>query len=202
MIVPIGRWVLREACRQSAARHNDGHEIGISVDVSARQLDGDGLIEDVRAALQASAMRPQRLTVEVTETTLMRDAQATVRRLHELKRLGVHIAIDDFGTGYSSLAYLPQFPVDALSVDRFFIAGIAESRESKALVHTLVQLGKTLGLETLGEGIEEAAQLRELQRERCDPGQGFLFARPLAPEAVAKMFDTPPKAPAAVRVDQ
>src|SRR5437588_6147663 len=101
---------------------------------------------------------------------------------------GVMPAQHDFGTGYSSLAYLRQFPVDALKIDRSFISGIAASSESKALIHTLVQLGKTLGLETLGEGIEEQAQLRHLQREACDSGQGFLLARPLEPEAVDKLL--------------
>jgi len=109
----------------------------------------------------------------------MRDTDATVRRLQTLKGLGVRLAVDDFGTGYSSLAYLREFPVDALKIDRSFIAGIAESSESGALIHTLIQLGKTLGLETLAEGIEERAQLERLQREQCDTGQGFLLARPL-----------------------
>ncbi len=114
----------------------------------------------------------------------MRDAPAAAKRLQSLKALGVRIAIDDFGTGYSSLAYLRQFPVDALKIDRSFISGIARSREAPALIHTLVQLGKTLGIETLAEGIEEPAQLLELQRESCETGQGFLFARPLDPEAL------------------
>ena len=136
------------------------------------------------------------LTLEITETTLMRDAEAAACTLHALKALGVRIAIDDFGTGYSSLAYLRQFPVDALKIDRSFISGIAASSESKALIHTLVQLGKTLGLETLGEGIEERSQLRQLQREHCDSGQGFLFARPLEPDAVAELLALTPPASA------
>jgi EAL domain-containing protein (putative c-di-GMP-specific phosphodiesterase class I) len=104
------------------------------------------------------------------------------------------VAIDDFGTGYSSMAYLRQFPVDALKIDRAFISGIAASKESAALVHTLVQLGKTLELETLGEGIEEPAQLRNLQREQCDSGQGFLFARPLPPAEIERFLDATPSA--------
>jgi EAL domain-containing protein (putative c-di-GMP-specific phosphodiesterase class I) len=109
----------------------------------------------------------------------MRDATTSAQQLHALKKLGVRIAIDDFGTGYSSMAYLQQFPVDALKIDRSFISGIANSPESPALIHTLVQLGKTLGIETLAEGIEEHSQLQQLQREQCDSGQGYLFARPL-----------------------
>ena len=119
----------------------------------------------------------------------MRDPGETARRLDELKQLGVRIAIDDFGTGYSSLAYLSQFPVDAMKIDRSFIGGIASSKASAALIHTLVQLGKTLNIETLAEGIEEPAQLAALQRERCDHGQGFLFARPLSASDIAQFLN-------------
>jgi diguanylate cyclase (GGDEF)-like protein len=184
LIVPIGRWVLEEACNQAAVWHKQGHRISMSVNVSGRQLDHDELIEDVRHALEQSGMDPASLTLEITETTLMRDAEATAERLQELKGLGVRIAIDDFGTGYSSLAYLRQFPVDALKIDRSFISGIAASKEAAALIRTLVQLGKTLQIETLAEGIEDQIQLKTLQREHCDHGQGFLFSRPLDVSAV------------------
>jgi diguanylate cyclase (GGDEF)-like protein len=179
LIVPIGRWVLGEACRQAAAWHAQGHHIGMSVNISARQLDTDELIDDVRQALHDYALDPTALTLEITETALMRDPEATVKRLRSLKQLGVRIAIDDFGTGYSSLAYLRQFPADALKIDRSFIKSIADSEQSAALIHTLVQLGKTLQIETLAEGIEDQIQLETLQREHCDHGQGFLFSRPL-----------------------
>ena len=184
LIVPIGRWVLEHACQRAAGWHSHGHKLELSVNVSARQLEHDELIDDVRAALRGAALEPSALTLEITETTLMRNPDATARRLAALKKLGVRVAIDDFGTGYSSLGYLRQFPVDALKIDRTFIQGIAGSKESAALIHTLVQLGKTLGLETVGEGIEEPAQLHHLQREHCDSGQGFLFARPLDPDAI------------------
>jgi diguanylate cyclase (GGDEF)-like protein len=190
LIVPIGRWVLQEACMQAAHWYGDGHRIGMSVNVSGRQLDDDELIEDVRRALTESGLDPTTLTLEITETTLMRDAEATAKRLRSLKQLGVRIAIDDFGTGYSSLAYLRQFPVDALKIDRSFISGIAGSKGSAALIHTLVQLGKTLDIETLAEGIEERSQLETLQREHCDHGQGFLFSRPLDVEAVEAFLST------------
>jgi diguanylate cyclase (GGDEF)-like protein len=193
LIVSIGRWVLDEACRQAATWHRQGHPIGMSVNVSGRQLDHDELIEDVRNALEQSGLDPDALTLEITETTLMRDAEATAQRLRELKQLGVRIAIDDFGTGYSSLAYLRQFPVDALKIDRSFIGGIAASKEAAALIRTLVQLGKTLQIETLAEGIEDQIQLETLQREHCDHGQGFLFSRPLdvsAVEAFLQASDT------------
>ncbi len=197
LIVPIGRWVLRTACTQAAAWHNMGHPLGMSVNISARQLDHDDLISDVAEAIASTELDPTTLTLEITETTLMRDSDAATRRLRDLKDLGVRIAIDDFGTGYCSLAYLRQFPVDALKIDRTFISGIAASNESKALIHMLVQLGKALGLETLGEGIEEQAQLRQLQREECDYGQGFLFARPLEPDAIVRVLEVDPQRPAA-----
>ncbi|HSZ14868.1 MAG TPA: EAL domain-containing protein [Solirubrobacteraceae bacterium] len=184
MIVPIGRWVLEEACRQLSVWHALGYRIGMAVNVSARQLDDDSLIDDVRRALEDNELEPSALTLEITETALMRDPDATAARLHQLKQLGVRIAIDDFGTGYSSLAYLRQFPADALKIDRSFIDGIATSKASAALIHTLVQLGKALEIETLAEGIEDQAQLETLQREHCDHGQGFLFSRPLDVDAV------------------
>ncbi len=188
LIVPIGRWVLRTACQQAAAWHRHGRPLGMAINVSARQLDQPSLVQDVADTLAITGLDPAAITLEITETTLMRDAEAAARRCHALKALGVRLAVDDFGTGYSSLAYLRQFPVDALKIDRSFISGIAASGDSKALIHTLVQLGKTLGLETLGEGIEEEAQLRELQREKCDSGQGFLFARPLEVDAIEELL--------------
>jgi diguanylate cyclase (GGDEF)-like protein len=188
LIVPIGRWVLEEACRQGAIWRRHGHEIGWSVNVSAIQLDSDELIEDVRSALQKNDLRPASLTLEITETALMRDTDAAARRLGLLKRLGVRIAIDDFGTGYSSLAYLRRFPADVLKIDRSFIDGIA-SKASVALINTFVQLGKTLGMETLAEGIETQADLETLKRAHCDHGQGFLFSRPLPAGAVEEFLD-------------
>jgi diguanylate cyclase (GGDEF)-like protein len=199
LIVPIGRWVLAEASRQAALLRRRGHTIGMAVNVSARQLDDDSLIEDVRRTLEDSGLDPGALTLEVTETTLMRDADATATRLVQLKQLGVLIAIDDFGTGYSSLAYLRQFPADVLKIDRSFVSGIATSDESVALIHTLVQLGKALHIETLAEGIEDQAQLEALQREHCDHGQGFLFSRPLEVEALEQFLDSGSPAPVASR---
>jgi diguanylate cyclase (GGDEF)-like protein len=190
LIIPIGRWVLEEACKQASIWHHDGHKIGVAVNVSARQLDNDELVEDVRHALHESGLNPASLTLEITETTLMRDADMAAKRLGWLKELGVRIAIDDFGTGYSSLAYLRQFPADALKIDRSFIDGIATSRDSAALIRTLIQLGKALDIETLAEGIENQAQLEALQREQCDQGQGFLFARPLDVDAAGQFLNT------------
>jgi diguanylate cyclase (GGDEF)-like protein len=188
LIVQIGRWVLEQACAQGAAWHRGGYDLNISLNVSARQLERPEFVEEVRAALRDSGLDPLSLTLEITETVLMRNPEATAQLLGELKALGVRIAVDDFGTGYSSLAYLRQFPVDSLKIDRTFITGLALSREAHALTHTLIQLGKALGLQTLAEGVEQHSQVRELQREGCDMAQGFLFARPLPPDAVERFM--------------
>ncbi len=188
LIVPIGRWVLEEACARASDWHRRGRHIGMAINVSARQIDREGLVDEVRTALHDTSLRPDALTLEVTETTIMRDAPTNARRLATLKDLGVRIAIDDFGTGYSSLAYLRQFPVDALKLDRSFVSGLASSKEAAALIHTLVQLAKTLELETVAEGIDDQAQLDALRREGCDLGQGFLFSPPLPPDALEALL--------------
>jgi diguanylate cyclase (GGDEF)-like protein len=179
MIVEVGRWVLREACAQGAAWREASYPIGIAVNVSGRQLDSDQVIADIEAAFTDSGLEPAALTIEITETTLMRNIEDTARRLREIKALGVRIAIDDFGTGYSSLAHLQRFPVDALKIDRSFILGLKHNQEGETLIHTLVQLGKALSIETFAEGIEQDDELSLLRGEDCDSGQGFLFARPL-----------------------
>jgi diguanylate cyclase (GGDEF)-like protein len=183
LIVEVGGWVLREACSQGAAWRAAGYPIGMAVNVSGRQLDTDQLIADIENALADSGLLPQALTIEITETTLMSNVEDTVRRLTAIKALGVRIAIDDFGTGYSSLAHLQRFPVDALKIDRSFISQLQHNKEGETLIHTLVQLGKALSLETFAEGIEDQQELSLLQDEDCDTGQGFLFARPLDVDA-------------------
>ena len=188
LILPVGRWVLRTACAQAARWHAAGHDLRIAVNVSGRQLEREEFVVDVADVLELTGLDPSALTLEITETALMRDAPSAARRLRVLKDLGIRIAIDDFGTGYSSLAYLRQFPVDRLKIDRSFVSDIVKSGDSRALIHTLVQLGKTLGLETLGEGIETRAQLRELQRQGCDLGQGFLFSRPVPPAQLDELL--------------
>lgn len=184
LIVPVGTWVLEEACRQGARWAALGHPLMMSVNVSARQLEGTRLVDDVTAALAASGLDPGLLILELTETALMRDVQTTVEQLLQLKRNGVRIAIDDFGTGYSSLAYLSQFPIDVLKIDQSFVAGLSDTPEAAAIVHTLVQLGKLLGLETTAEGIETHEQWTMLQDEHVDHGQGYLFARPQPAAAI------------------
>jgi diguanylate cyclase (GGDEF)-like protein len=188
LITEVGRWVLREACQQAAVWRRDGTEVAMAVNVSARQLDTDQLIVDIEEALGDSGLEPAALTIEITETTLMRNIEETVRRLTAIKELGVRIAIDDFGTGYSSLAHLQQFPVDALKIDRSFISGLKHNKEGETLIRTLVQLGKALSIETFAEGIEQHQELSLLQDEDCDHGQGFLFARPLDVAATEAFF--------------
>jgi len=183
LITEVGKWVLEQACCQGAAWREAGYPIGMAVNVSARQLDTDELVNEVRNALSRSGLDPSALTLELTETTLMRNAEETARRLAAIKQLGVRVAIDDFGTGYSSLAHLQRFPVDALKIDGSFISGLSEHQEGETLLHALVQLGKALSIETLAEGIEHQQELSLLQDEHCDSGQGFLYARPLDADA-------------------
>ena len=163
LIVPVGAWVLQEACRQGARWADQGRPLMMSVNVSAVQLEGSQLVDDVTAALAASGLDPGLLILELTETALMRDVQTTVDQLLLLKEHGVRIAIDDFGTGYSSLAYLSQFPIDVLKIDQSFVSGLTDRPKAAAIVHTLVQLGKLLGLETTAEGIETHEQWEMLQ---------------------------------------
>jgi diguanylate cyclase (GGDEF)-like protein len=189
LIVDVGKWVLEEACTQGAAWRAAGYEIGMAVNVSGRQLDTDQLVTDIEGALSHSGLDPSALTIEITETTLMRNAEETARRLTAIKELGVKIAIDDFGTGYSSLAHLQRFPVDALKIDRSFISQLQHNEEGETLIHTLVQLGKALSIETFAEGIEDRQELSLLQDEDCDKGQGFLFARPLDVDATEAFLE-------------
>lgn len=179
MIVEVGRFVLFEACRQAARWLAAGQRLNIAVNVSARQLERDDFVALVAQALRSTGLPPALLTLEITETTLMRDVERSAGRLGELKGLGVRLAIDDFGTGYCALSYLQRFPVDALKIDRSFIAEMVESAEGAALVSTILRLGRDLKLETIAEGIETYAQLSHLRAADCAAGQGFLFARPL-----------------------
>jgi diguanylate cyclase (GGDEF)-like protein len=199
LIAEIGAWVLRRACLQAAQWRAAGHSVSMAVNVSSRQLDSDDIIADVEAALEESGLEAEALTIEVTETALMRDVDETSRRLTAIKALGVRIAIDDFGTGYSSFGHLQRFPVDALKIDQSFISGMKRSKEGETLIRTLVQLGKSLHLQTFAEGIEHEDELALLKDEDCDSGQGFLFARPLDAAATEEFLraqaDQPRQAP-------
>jgi diguanylate cyclase (GGDEF)-like protein len=188
MIVEVGAWVLKEACAQAASWRQGGRELALSVNVSALQLDTDELIGHVTEALEESDFPAEALTIEITETTLMSNPEETARRLEELKDLGIRIAVDDFGTGYSSLGHLRQFPVDVLKIDRSFVSQLAEGGEGEILLHTLLQLGKALEIETTAEGIERPQDLKLIQAKDCDNGQGFLFTRPLSAQDADLFF--------------
>jgi diguanylate cyclase (GGDEF)-like protein len=188
VIVEIGAWVLERACRQAAAWRDEGHPVRVSVNVSARQFDDPGLLDAVERALEDAGLDPTALVLEVTETAVMREAGRTAAILQTLRDLGVTVAIDDFGTGYSSLAYLQRFPVTALKIDRTFVAASAREADAGPLVQTLVQLGRSLGLSTVAEGIEDEGQLEYLRALGCDRGQGYLFAPPLEVAALGRFL--------------
>ncbi len=189
MIADVGREVLRLACEQARSWDDRGLPIFVSVNASAIQLESDQFSVDVDQVLQATGLDPGRLTIEITESALMRDAHGAVRRLTNLKALGIRLAIDDFGTGYSSLAYLRQFPVDVLKIDRTFVSSMMTSAGGMALVRTMLELARALDLETVAEGIEEQEQLSALETEHCRSGQGFLLAKPLDPDQIELFFD-------------
>ena len=191
LIRDIGRWVLLEACRQAAAwqaEHNSVPALRLSVNLSARQLQEPSLVNDVEAILAATGLEPACLVIEITESLLMSEPDVAVRRLGDLKGLGVKLAIDDFGTGYSSLSYLRRFPVDVLKIDRSFVTVLGTSPEDAALARAIVQLGRTLQLRVVAEGIETPAQLGELQSVGCEYGQGYLFAKPLTADAMSRVI--------------
>ncbi|MGO9751416.1 MAG: putative bifunctional diguanylate cyclase/phosphodiesterase [Solirubrobacteraceae bacterium] len=189
LIVAIGRWVLQTACRDAAAWHAQGHMLSVAVKISGRQLEHKLLLADVRRALQLAKLEPAWLTLEITETSLMRDPDAAAHRLAVLKQLGVRIAVDDFGTGYSSLAQLPRLPVDILKIHRSFVQSLNTSSESLTVIRTLIELGRSLHLQTLAEGIEDRVALEHLKAAGCAYGQGFLFARPLDHDALAELLE-------------
>lgn len=188
MIIDVGAWVLKEACAQGATWQEGGYPVGMSVNVSAVQLDTDDLLTHIAEALDSTGFDASMLTVEITETTLMRNVEDTARRLAALKDLGIRIAVDDFGTGYSSLSHLQQFPVDMLKIDRSFISQLEEGSEGEILLHTLLQLGNALSIETTAEGIERPQDLSMVKSETCNRGQGFLFTRPLTAQDADAFF--------------
>jgi diguanylate cyclase (GGDEF)-like protein len=187
LIVPIGRWVLDEACRQAAAWAERGIQIGVSVNVSAHQLGRRDFVEDVRRALGSSGLAPSSLILELTETTVMRHLPAACERLEEVKALGVQVAIDDFGTGYASLSYLQRIPVDVLKVDKSFVAALSEGGQGRALLQAILGVGRALSLAVVAEGIAEPSQLSALEEIGCELAQGFFMGRPCGPEAIEKL---------------
>jgi diguanylate cyclase (GGDEF)-like protein len=194
LIVPIDRWVLGEACRRAAgwnARRPPERPLTVTVNLSARGLQQPDLPAVVAGALASSGLAAQCLVLEITESLLLHDSDATVRRLAALREQGVRVAIDDFGTGYSSLAYLRRFPMDIIKVAKSFVDDIAVDQQASAVARVIVQLGRLLRLTTIAEGIEGAEQLDWLREFGCELGQGYLFAKPLDPNEVEELLFRP-----------
>jgi diguanylate cyclase (GGDEF)-like protein/PAS domain S-box-containing protein len=189
LIVQIGRWVLREACRQARTWQNAGlPPLPIAVNVSAVEFRDKGFVEGVRTILLETGLEPRYLELEVTEGVLMEDAESTAAVLQELKTMGVHLAVDDFGTGYSSLSYLRQFPIDVLKIDQSFIHQITADPDDSSIVSAIIHMGKSLKHLVIAEGIETQEQRAYLQTQRCTEGQGYLFSRPLVAAQIAHLL--------------
>ncbi|WP_218938144.1 putative bifunctional diguanylate cyclase/phosphodiesterase [Billgrantia lactosivorans] len=186
LIVPIGRWVIYTACRQNVAWQKAGFPaLSMAVNLSARQFLDDGLLRDIKGALQASGMAPELLEVEITESMMMQDMPKAVRVLQELRGIGVRIAIDDFGTGYSSLSKLQAFPLDTIKIDGSFIHDLLDNAGDRSLTEAIIDLGKNLGLTVVAEGVESAAHVEYLRRHACDQIQGFYMHEPQPAEEAA-----------------
>lgn len=188
LILPVGRWVLATACAQANAWAAAGYPIAVSVDVSARQLADEQFVDDVVDIVATSGLDPAHLVLEFSETTLMGDLGAATVRLRRLKAAGVGIAVDNFGTAYSSLGQLSTLPIDVIKIDRSLISAIAGDTGMRTLVHTLVEMGHALGVETFAEGVEVAAQDTQVRAEAFDAAQGFLFAPPLPTSDIARLL--------------
>jgi diguanylate cyclase (GGDEF)-like protein len=189
LIVPIGRWVLDEACRQAAAWNAVGLKLGISVNVSAYQLGRREFAEDVHDALARSRIEPSSLTLEITETTLVGDVPAASERLQEVKALGVRIAIDHFGTGYASLSHLQRLPVDILKIDRSFVSALGDGPQSRELLAAILGVGQSLSLGVVAEGIEVVDQRATLEEMGCQMAQGFLLGHPGPAHEIEALFE-------------
>jgi EAL domain-containing protein (putative c-di-GMP-specific phosphodiesterase class I) len=185
LIIPIGAWVLQEACRQLAAWGDDA--LGVSVNVSSRQFGATDLVDTVRSALDDSGIAPERLCLEITETAMMADIAAMSETLTALKHLGVRLAVDDFGVGHASLRRLRSLlPVDTPKIDKSFVDGIANDADDAAIVEGVVRLAHSLGLHAVAEGVETAEQVAMLGAWSCQTGQGYHFAKPCGPDEIAR----------------
>ena len=194
LILPLGDWGLAEACRQLVTWRKRGlaemQNVRMSVNLSARQFDRPDLVQRVRRVLEESGLGAGALRLEVTESSLISDAAAAVKTMRSLSELGVGLHMDDFGVGYSSLHYLQRFPFDTLKIDRSFVQGVVSDRESRQIVRSILDLARSFGMDVVAEGIEDAAQLRELKTMGCPCGQGYFFAKPMAPAAIEMMIES------------
>jgi diguanylate cyclase (GGDEF)-like protein len=193
LILPIGRWALREACRQNRAWQDAGlPPMRIAVNVSAVELRHKDFVEGVRKCLTDSGLAAQHLELELTETFLMQDSASTAAVLRSLKALGIQIALDDFGTGYSSLSHLKGFPIDTLKIDQAFVSELDTNPNDASIVRAMIGLGQSLNIRVVAEGVETAAQLARLQELKCPEGQGHYFSRPVIAEEVPQLLSTAP----------
>lgn len=193
LIIPIGDWILRKACRQNAKWNREGHTgLRVSVNVSSQQFLEPGFADVVRNALEESKLAPVSLELEITESSLLQDVEVTVNTLGRLRKLGVRLAIDDFGTGYSALAYLKRLPINVLKIDRSFINSITTDPADATITETIVKLASGLNLTTIAEGVETVDQLLLLGSYGCTRMQGYLFGKPVPPEIFETWLDNPP----------
>jgi diguanylate cyclase (GGDEF)-like protein len=193
LIVPIGAWVLREACSQARElhdRHPGRSPVHVAVNLSARQLQRHEIVDEIAVTLSETGLEPNHLVLEITESIMMQDMSLSIQRLTELKELGVQLAVDDFGTGYSSLNYIRRFPVDILKVDKSFVDGVNEVGEESALTAAIIELAGILKLRPVAEGIERADQLAKLLELGCELGQGYYFSKPVPIEEIDELLLT------------
>jgi len=189
LIVPIGRWVLREACRQVQAWLDAGLQaVPVAVNISAVEFRHINFLEGVAVILKETGLAAGYLEIELTESILMHEAEASAKVLEGLKEMGVNLAIDDFGTGYSSLSYLNRFPIDTLKIDQSFVRDIATNSDDASIVSAVIGMGKNLKQRVVAEGVETLEQLTFLKGQKCDEGQGFLFSYPIPSDEFASLL--------------
>jgi EAL domain-containing protein (putative c-di-GMP-specific phosphodiesterase class I) len=191
LIVPIGRWVLREACMQAKRWQDAGlAPVSVAVNISALEFREKNFFEGVRAILNETGLEANCLQLEITESVLMSDAESSAAILQELKNMGVQLAVDDFGTGYSSLSYLKRFPIDVLKIDQSFVEGIGSGTDNGIIVGAVIGMGNSLKLRVVAEGVENDTQLTFLKARHCEEGQGYLFSRPIVAEQFTALLAT------------
>ena len=193
LIVPIGRWVLKEACAQNMAWQRRGlRPVSMAVNLSPRQFADEHLLQDIDEALAASGMSPVLLQLEVTESMVMRNVSRAIKVLDAIQSRGIRLAIDDFGTGYSSMSLMKQFPIDTIKIDRSFVRDLPKDSEDQAIAQAIISMGKALGMTVVAEGVETAEQEAFLRDHACDEMQGFLFSKPLPPQQMADLLRSAP----------